>query len=110
MVMLDTSVLIDGLTGPKHSGAALNRALEMPERMALSVLVIYEWLRGPRTEREIQMQELLLPASAAIPFRPEDAALSADIYRSVRGAGRRARSREIDIAIAACAIRHKAEL
>ncbi|HXP86788.1 MAG TPA: PIN domain-containing protein [Bryobacteraceae bacterium] len=104
--MLDTSVLIDSLTGPKHSGPSLQRALETPGQVALSVLVIYEWLRGPRTEREIQMQEFLVPASAAIPFSVEDAALSADIYRSVR----RARSREIDIAIAACAIRHKAEL
>jgi predicted nucleic acid-binding protein len=108
--MLDTSVLVDSLTGPKHSGPALQRELEGIEGIALSVLVIYEWLRGPRTEREVAMQEYLLPSSAAIPFSLEDAVLSADIYRSIRRTGGRARSREIDIAIAACAIRQKAEL
>lgn len=106
VVMLDTSVLVDSLTGPKHSGPALLRALEQGERIALSSLVIYEWLRGPRTRKEIADQEDMFPSSAALPFGPEDAALSADLHRSVR----RARSREIDIAIAACAIRREAEL
>jgi predicted nucleic acid-binding protein len=41
-----------------------------------------------------------------LPYESEDARISAEIYRSVR----RARSREIDIAIAACAIRREAEL
>jgi predicted nucleic acid-binding protein len=106
VLMLDTSVLVDSLTGPKHTGTALLHALEQGEHITLSTLVIYEWLRGPRTHVEIADQEDLLPARAALPFLPEDAAFSADLYRSVR----RARSREIDIAIAACAIRREAEL
>lgn len=110
MILLDTSTLIDAITGPKLSGRALLRLLDTGERVALPALVVYEWLRGPRSAKEIADQEDLLPVSAAIPYEPEDAALSADIYRSIRGAGRRARSREIDIAIAACSIRHKAEL
>ena len=69
-------------------------------------MVLYEWLRGPRTQNEIIHQESLLPAGAALPFEFEDARISANIYRALR----RARSREIDIAIAACAIRHNAEL
>ena len=39
---------------------------------------------------------------AALPFDAEDSKLSAEIYRSLR----RPRGREIDIAIAATAIRH----
>jgi predicted nucleic acid-binding protein len=74
--------------------------------MVLPALVIYEWLRGPREPSELVVQERLFPASAALPFGTEDAMLSAQLYRIVR----RARSREIDIAIAACAIRHEAEL
>lgn len=105
MIFLDTSALIDSLTGSKRSEPILYRLVQQ-EQLALPSLVIYEWLRGPRTRHEIADQEVLFPADAAIPFLPEDAALSAGIYRSVR----RARSREIDIAIAACAIRHKAEL
>ena len=106
MILLDTSILVDCLTGPRNSEPALYRVLARKERISLPSLVIYEWLRGPRTAAEIADQEALFPINAALPFRPEDAALSARIYRSVS----RARSREIDIAIAACTIRHEAEL
>jgi predicted nucleic acid-binding protein len=80
--------------------------LDRAEPVALPSLVIFEWLRGPRTQAEIEDQEDLFPTRAALPFGPEDAALSANLYRTVR----RARSREIDVAIAACAIRREAEL
>ena len=105
MIFLDTSALVDSLTGTKRSEPVLYRLVES-ERLVLSSLVIYEWLRGPRTAYEIADQEVLFPTSEAIPFSVEDAVLSAEIYRLVR----RARSRKIDIAIAACAIRHKAVL
>lgn len=106
MVFLDTSVLIESLTGPKRSAPALYRLVQHGERIALPSLVLYEWLRGPRTRQEIADQEELFPASAALPFGPEEAALSAELYRTVR----RPRGREIDLAIAACAIRHEAQL
>jgi len=106
LIVLDTSVLVAGLTGPRHSGLALLRALDQGERILLPSLVLYEWLRGPRTLDQIADQENLLPAATALPFELEDARISADIYRAIP----RARSREIDIAIAACAIRREAEL
>ena len=106
MVVLDTSVLIESLTGKKRSAPSLYRFVQQGERMGLPSLVLYEWLRGPRTRQEIADQEELFPASAALPFGPEEAALSAELYRTVR----RSRGREIDLAIAACAIRHEAEL
>jgi predicted nucleic acid-binding protein len=106
MVLLDTSVLIDSLAGSKRSQPALYRLVQKGERIALPSLVLYEWLRGPRTRDELANQEELFPASAALPFGPEEAALCADLYRNVR----RARGREMDLAIAACAIRHEAEL
>lgn len=105
MVILDTSVLIESLTGLKRSGPALYRLVQEGERIALTSLVLYEWLRGPRTQQEIADQEDLFPASTALSFGPEEAALSAELYRTVR----RARGREIDLAIAACAIRQEAE-
>ena len=52
------------------------------------------------------MQEALFPREAAVPFGPREAALSAKLYQSLR----RPRGREMDIAIAACAITHQAEL
>src|SRR5689334_21324154 len=106
MVLLDTSVLIDSLTGPRRSQQALYRLVQRGERTALPSLVLYEWLRGPRTKDEIADQEELFPSSAAVPFGPKEAALSAELYRTMR----RARGREIDLAIAACAILREAEL
>jgi predicted nucleic acid-binding protein len=84
----------------------MTHLLEQGERLGLSTMVLYEWLRGPRLPVELAMQESLLPSEAALPFEAADARISAELYRSVR----RARSREIDIAIAACAIRRDAEL
>jgi predicted nucleic acid-binding protein len=102
MTLVDTSLLIDSLAGPRRSGPLLRRAVAEGERLVVSSLVLYEWLRGPRTAEELRDQELLFPAAAALPFDAEDSRLSAEIYGSLR----RARGREIDIAIAATAIRH----
>lgn len=100
MILLDTSVLVDGLTGPKRSRLALRSVLESGERCLLSSLVLYEWLGGPRLPEEIAVQEALFPSEEAIPFGPAEAALSAQLYRSLR----RPRGRSLDLAIAACAI------
>lgn len=72
----------------------------------LPSLVLYEWLRGPRLPQELAAQEALFPGEAAIPFGPAEVALSAKLYKAVR----RPRGREIDLAIAACAISRQAEL
>ena len=106
MIFLDTSLLVDALSGAGQSAAALRRAMQEGERIQLSSLVIYEWLRGPRVPQELAAQEALFPSEAAVPFGWRDAALSAKLYRSVR----RARGREFDIAIAACAMTHEAQL
>jgi len=100
MILLDTSALIDSLTGPKRSARALRRAIERGERVVLATIVLYEWLRGPRCPEELAAQEALFPRESAIAFGPAEAARAAEIYRAVPGA----RGREIDLAIAACAI------
>jgi predicted nucleic acid-binding protein len=104
VIHLDTSVLVDALTGPQRSAERLRGAFERGERVLLSALVLYEWVRGPRREEELAAQEGLFPASAAVPFGSEEAAVSARIYRSVE----RPRGRELDLAIAACALTHGA--
>ena len=100
MILLDTSILIDALTGNRRSAPSLRRAIESGDRIALSTLVLYEWQRGPRRPEELAAQEALWPADAAIAFGPEEAATAAALYRSIRAP----RGREIDLAIAACAI------
>ncbi|MBZ5618725.1 MAG: type II toxin-antitoxin system VapC family toxin [Acidobacteriia bacterium] len=106
MIILDTSVLIDALTGLKRSGPAIRGALAEGERILLPALALYEWLRGPRLSQELAAQEALFPAMSAIPFGPEEAIASADLYRAVG----RPRSREVDLGIAACAIVRDAPL
>jgi predicted nucleic acid-binding protein len=106
LILLDTSVLVDGLTGPRRSLRALRRAIERGERLVVPALVLYEWLRGPRRSEELADQDALFPAEAAISFGPREAALAAELYRAVR----RPRGREVNLAIAACALAWGAEL
>lgn len=106
MTLLDTSILIDSLTGSKRSATALRGAIEKGERLLLPSLVLYEWLRGPRLPAEIAAQEALFPADAAVVFGAREAALGARLYRELN----RPRGREIDIGIAACAIARDAAL
>jgi len=106
VIHLDTSVLIDALTGPRRSAGVLRNVFERRERVALSTVVLYEWLRGPRHDSEIAFQEALFPRDRAQPFGPREAALAADLYRSVS----RAPDREFDLAVAACALASGATL
>jgi predicted nucleic acid-binding protein len=106
MIHLDTSVLVDALTGGRRSARELRRVVVRGERIAISTLALYEWLRGPRVESELADQEELLPANQAVPFGPGEAARAAQLYRSVP----RARGREFDLCVAACALVHGASL
>jgi predicted nucleic acid-binding protein len=106
MIVLDTSLLIDALTGAKHSAAKLRQRIQRGDRMAVPALVLFEWLRGPRVPQELKAQEALFPSSTAIPFGPDEAMVAAQLYKTVS----RPRRREIDLAIAACAIVRSAEL
>jgi predicted nucleic acid-binding protein len=106
MIALDTSILIEALAGGGSRASELREAIEEGERIVIPSLVLYEWLRGPRVPEELDAQEALFPAHAAIPFGPGEAALAASLYRQVA----RPRGREVDLAIAACAISWNASL
>jgi len=106
MILLDTSVLVDALSGPKRSAASLRRAIEKGERIVVASLVLYEWLRGPRLPEELVAQKALFPAESALAFGAAEAIVAAQLY----GACRTPRRREIDLAIAACAILRNAAL
>jgi predicted nucleic acid-binding protein len=54
----------------------------------------------------LETQETLFPSDSAVPFDADDARLAAKLYKSVK----RGRTREADLAIAACAIRHGAAI
>lgn len=104
IVHLDTSVLISAIGGP--GAPVLRRAIAGRHRLQVSAPVLYEWLRGPRTEAELELQDALFPSDETIAFGASEAQQAAILYSSVK----RARGREIDLAIAACAIVHGAAL
>ena len=106
MIHLDTSTLVDALAGSRRSAGGLRRAFEQGERVEISAIVLYEWLRGPRRESELDDQEALFPRADAVPFDAETAAVAANLYARLP----RPRGREIDLAIAASAIVRSAKL
>jgi predicted nucleic acid-binding protein len=106
MIHLDTSALVDALTGNRRSLPKLRAAIDRSERMWVSAIVLYEWLRGPRHPDELRDQELLFPRETSVAFGAHEAAEAARLYRRVA----HARGREIDLAIAACAIVQNASL
>ena len=106
MIHLDTSILIDALTGPRRSMPDMRRIVADGIRVGVSALVLYEWRRGPRVELELAIEAALLAPDAVVDFGASEARLAADLYRKVK----RARGRELDIAIAACAVSRSAQL
>lgn len=106
MILLDTSALVDCFTGPGRSIPALRRVTERGERVQIPAVVLYEWLRGPRRPEELVAQEKFFPRESALPFGPQEAARAAELFRAVP----RARGREMDLAIAACALTWDARL
>jgi predicted nucleic acid-binding protein len=106
IVHLDTSVLVDVFSRPFRSQLALRALIAGEHRIAISTPVLYEWLRGPRLETEKADQEAALPATGAVEFDHACAQTAARLYRMMK----RARGRETDIIIAACALEHGAAL
>jgi len=106
IVHVDTSALVDALTGPRRSLDELERLIGDGHRLMLSAIVLYEWWRGPRTRPELAAQQELFPAEAAVSFGVEEATVAARLYRSIP----KPRGREVDLAIAACALANAAAL
>lgn len=106
MIHLDTSVLVEALAGSRRLAPALEALLLREERPSFSSLVLYEWLRGPRRPAELEAERRLFDRSLVVPFGVAEAETAARLCRVVR----RARDREVDLAIAACAIAHQAPL
>lgn len=105
-IHLDTSALVGALSGPRDAFDRLRALIDEGHRVRLSTIVLYEWLRGPRTVTELRVQEDLFPRDRAVPFDTEAAARAAALYVRLP----RARSRNLDLAIAACALADEASL
>jgi predicted nucleic acid-binding protein len=106
MIHLDTSALIAALTGQRLAAPVLRSFIYDGIRLGICTLVLYEWLRGPRRPDEIAAQEVIVPGADAVPFGIDEATIAAGLYQKAR----RPRGREIDLAIAACAMARGAAL
>jgi predicted nucleic acid-binding protein len=106
MIVVDTSVLVDSLTGEGRSAAKLRAFIADGERLVVPALVLYEWWRGPRREQELAAQEALFPREVSLPFGTAEAATASSLYGRVS----RARGREVDLAVAAHALVQDAAL
>jgi predicted nucleic acid-binding protein len=106
LIHLDTSVLIDAFTGARRSMPALRRATVDGHVTAFSTLVLYEWLRGPRTDEERESVDAFFATDVLAEFGPREAERAALLFGQVK----RARQRQADLAIAACAIEARASL
>jgi predicted nucleic acid-binding protein len=100
IVHVDTCALVDALSGPRRSLDTLIALTSEGHRLMLSTIVLYEWLRGPRSAIELAAQEELFPNEAAVPFGAAEAVIASRLYRKVP----RARGRELDLAVASCAL------
>ena len=105
-IHLDTSALVGALAGTREASDRLRGFVVERHRVQLSAIVLHEWLRGPRTVNELRVQEELFPGAQAVPFGTEAAAQAAALYAKLP----RARGRDLDIAIAACALVQDAAL
>ena len=106
MILIDTSALIASLCGARQSADNLEKLLVSGEQIAVSSMVLYEWLRGPRAHQELLDVEMFLPREKTISFGAAEAAVAADLYKRMKGA----RGREMDLAIAATALVRNAAL
>ena len=106
MIHLDTSVVIAALAGREPEASRLRSLIADSERVVLSTIVLYEWLRGPRHEAELAAAAALFPHSECAPFGAREAALAAALYRQVK----RPRGREVELCIASVAMASDAAL
>ena len=106
LIHLDTSILVDAFTGGRRSLDAVRKATVRGDSLTFSSIVLYEWLRGPRTEAEISATEAFFGGHPPAVFGSREAATAAELYRRVK----RGRGRQADLAIAACALQQGASL
>jgi predicted nucleic acid-binding protein len=106
LIHLDTSVLVDAFTGPRRALAHVATATSEGHVIAFCAIVQYEWLRGPRTQSEEEGVRRFLGEDTVVPFGRREAQTAAALHRRVK----RARQRQADLAVAACALEHHATL
>jgi predicted nucleic acid-binding protein len=106
LIHLDTSVLVDAFTGTRRALEHVANATSAGHVLTFCALVQYEWLRGPRTQDEEHAVRRFFGEDAVVPFGSHEAQTAAALYRRLK----RARQRQADLVVAACALEHNPPL
>ena len=83
IVHLDTPVLVEALRPAGHTHDQLRALVSAGDRPTLCSIVLFEWLRGPRTPAELALREAVLPDEWVVTFGPAEAACAARLYQGV---------------------------
>ena len=81
MILLDTSVLIDALTGSQRLGPGCGPCEGESDGDSLAGVV--RMAPGASRSGELALQEALFPSDEAVSFGPSEAIGAAELYRSV---------------------------
>ena len=106
LIHLDTSVLVDAFTGTKRALSHLAAATSDGHVITFCAVVQYEWLRGPRSREEDDAVRRFFGDGLVVGFGSREAQTAAALFKQVK----RARQRQADLTIAACALEHNARL
>ena len=106
VIHLDTSALVDGFTGSRRLLPRIRGVTAKGDILGFSMLVLYEWLRGPRMEDERQAVAAFFDFDLLHVFGRAEAERAAAWFMTVTGA----RRRQANLAIAACAVEAGAAL
>lgn len=106
MVILDTNILIDALSG-EHKAINAIKAYRYTENVAITILNKYELIRGKKFFEQHMLEELLSNLNV-YGLNDVEIGISAEIYRNLKERGKLID--EFDILIAGIAIANNEKL
>lgn len=87
VIVLDTCILLDFLTGHNKSVAAQVEQLLLNARVAVSVVSVFELLRGVESEKHLAQRKDLIGLCTVLDLTPPIAQRAAEIYTYLKKKG-----------------------
>ena len=77
LIHLDTSLLVDAFSGGRRSLPRVRAATASGHVLTFSTIVLYEWLRGPRSDEETQAVDAVFEMDVLATFGRREVARAA---------------------------------
>lgn len=106
VTVLDTCVLLDFLGGKRGAIVSRVEKLLLEARAAISVISVYELLRGVESEQHISQRRELIRLCTVLDLSPQISERAADIYTFLKKKGTTIHTEDILIAATALYWRH----